>query len=83
MHLAAANKDSEILPLVCKAYKMAQLFPKVMLMRNKSDDYTPIHAAIASSCVQNTLFLYKECEELCPQALEPYENGERHTCITP
>lgn len=74
MHLAAQSKDETLLPLVYQAYKRAKFFPRVMEMKNNKDK-TPIHIAIRASHFQNTVLLYKECQDLCPDALNADENG--------
>ena len=46
-------------------------------MRNENDK-SPILIAIEASQFSNTVFLFNECLQLCPEALYPYENGEEH-----
>ena len=44
-------------------------------MRNEQSN-TPLHLAIKEACFANAMLLYKGCQDLCPEALNPYENGE-------
>lgn len=74
IHLAAACADTSVLPLVCQAYKRAKYFPIAMAMANNRG-HTPIHVAIRSVRFENLILLFKDCQELCPEALEPREDG--------
>ena len=74
LHLAAQMKEESIFPLVLQAYKRSKLFPKAMLLRNKSGK-NPIHIAIKDCQYGTVVVLYKECQDVCPKALEPSDNG--------
>lgn len=74
LHLAAQTKDESVLPLVLQAYKRSKLFSRAMLMENKNGK-NPIHIAIKACQFANAVLLFKECQDSCPKALEPSENG--------
>ncbi len=63
-----------MLPLVCQAYKRAQLFPVAMESLN-SGGLNPLHVAIQMSRFENTVLLFNECELHCAQALQPDKEG--------
>lgn len=72
--MAAASKDSNVLPLVSQAYKRAKFFSKVVQAQN-AKELTPIHVAIRYCRFDSVVQLYRDCQELCPEALEPNEKG--------
>ncbi len=37
---------------------------------------TPIHIAVSYYLFENVVLLFKDCQEICPEALEPDENGK-------
>lgn len=75
LHLAAQTQVETVLPLVVQAYRRTKLFPTAMAARNE-EGWNPLHEAIKRSNFENTAFLFKECAESCPEALEPTEKGE-------
>lgn len=81
LHLAAQTQVETVLPLVVQAYRRAKLFSTAMVARNEKG-WNPLHEAIERSNFENTAFLFKECLESCPEALEPTEQGETESLET-
>ena len=75
LHLAAQTKVVAVLPLVTEEYKRLKVFADAMLKLNNKN-MNPLHVAIATSRYENVVLLFKECVSLCPEALQPNENGE-------
>ena len=75
LHLAAQTKVVAVLPLVTEEYKRLKVFADAMLKLNNKN-MNPLHVAIAASRYESVVFLFKECISLCPEALQPNENGE-------
>ena len=73
--MAAQTKVVAVLPLVTEEYKRLKVFADAMLKLNNKNK-NPLHVAIAASRYENVLLLFKECVSLCPEALQPNENGE-------
>jgi hypothetical protein len=67
-----------VLPLVSEEYKRLKVFPDAMLKLNKANR-SPLHIAIIASLYDNVTHLFKDCLELCPKAVEPFENGKKQT----
>ena len=64
-----------MLPMVSEEYKRLKVFSEAMLKLNNKH-MNPLHVAIAASRYENVVLLFKECVELCPEALEPNEQGK-------
>ena len=75
LHLAAQTKVVAVLPLVAKEYKRLKVFSGAMLKLNNKN-MNPLHVAISASRYENVVLLFKECVDLCPEALQPNEKGE-------
>ncbi len=75
LHLAAQTLEDTVLPLVCQAYKRSGLFPQVMVMLN-AGGLNPLHVAIQTCRFENTVLLFKESQEHCPEILEPNQESE-------
>lgn len=75
LHLAAQTKVMAVLPLVLEEYKRLMVFSAAMLKLNNKNK-NPLHVAIAASRYESVVLLFKECVELCPEALQPDDSGE-------
>lgn len=75
LHLAASSRDERILPLVCQAYKRAKFFSQAMLMVGGYHKLTPLHITVRIVNFESFVLLYKDSQKLCPEALQPLENG--------
>ena len=72
--MAAGASNSSVLPMVVQAYRKAKLLPTALKTSN-GRNLLPLYIAIQSANYENTVFLMKECEEHCPETLQPTDEG--------